>query len=417
MKHPLIPSDELQRLETLEHYRVLDTSPEPEFDALTELASSLFGAPIALVSLVDRDRQWFKSKYGIDVPETAREISFCGHAILETDVFIVEDARKDDRFCDNPLVKDDPSIRFYAGAPLRAENGQAIGTLCVIDREPRVCDASKIQALRTLARLVMTQLELRKKNHELETALQTIDHQREEIIHHSKMSALGEMAGGMAHEINNPLAIISGYSSRIAMLLENDETEERNARILTSLDGIGNGIDRITSIIRGLRLFSRDGANDPLESCDLRQVIRDSLGLCQEQFRTLAIQVRYVDPAGDVLVACRPTQISQILVNLLNNAKDSIRDMESPKWIEILLEKKGEGYRLSVSDSGPGVSPELQYRIFEPFFSTKAPGRGTGLGLSISRSLAISNRAELGLIREGSRSLFTLDFLEGTGTP
>ena len=153
----------------------------------------------------------------------------------------------------------------------------------------------------------------------------------------------------------------------------------------------------------------------PIPSRDVRILALRSL--VSSFSKSMAIQVRYTDPTEDVLVACRPTQISQILVNLLNNAKDSIRDMESPKWIEILLVKKGEGYRLSVSDSGPGVSPELQYRIFEPFFSTKAPGRGTGLGLSISRSLALSNRAELGLIREEGRSLFTLDFPEGTGTP
>lgn len=114
MIKPSIPESEADRIRTLEEYGILDTPPEPEFDALTELASSILGVPIALVSLVDRDRQWFKSKVGLPVSQTAREVSFCGHAILEDDVFVVEDAGADERFHDNPLVLSDPQIRFLS---------------------------------------------------------------------------------------------------------------------------------------------------------------------------------------------------------------------------------------------------------------------------------------------------------------
>lgn len=410
MIKPTLPESEGERIRALEEYKILDTPPEPEFDALTALASSILGVPIALVSLVDRDRQWFKSKIGIPVSETAREVSFCGHAILEQDVFVVEDAVEDVRFHDNPLVKGDPAIRFYAGAPLRAWNGQAIGTLCVIDRMPRKIDPEKMQALRTLADMVVTQLELKRKNRELSDALETIERQKMGLIHNSKMSALGEMAGGMAHEINNPLTIISGHASRIAMLLRGPDHPDRSLRLESAVTGIGKGVDRISTIIRGLQLFSRDGSGDPLELCDLRQVVRDSLGLCQEHFNHLAIKLRYVMPQEVMRVRCRPTQISQILVNLLNNAKDAIKHHESERWIEIDLFRKQREILLRVRDSGTGVPEELRYRIFEPFFSTKAPGSGTGLGLSVSRSLALANHAELDLCLEEGSSCFRIRF-------
>ncbi len=414
MIKPRIPESEADRIRTLEEYGILDTPPEPEFDALTELASSILGVPIAMVSLVDRDRQWFKSKVGLPVSQTAREVSFCGHAILEDDVFVVEDAGADERFHDNPLVLSDPQIRFYAGAPLRAWNGEAIGTLCVIDRKPQKIDEDKRRALRTLANMVVTQLELKRKNRELTVALETIEQQKSGLIHNSKMSALGEMAGGMAHEINNPLTIISGHASRIAMLLKTPENADRNGRLESAVAGIGKGVERISNIIRGLQLFSRDGAADPHENCDLRQVVRDSLGLCQENLYNLGIQLRYEMPEVPMMVRCRPTQISQILVNLLNNAKDAIKTQETERWIRIDLFMHGSDILLRVRDSGTGIPEELRYRIFEPFFSTKAPGSGTGLGLSVSRSLAIANQAELDLCYKTGPTCFQVRFIAGT---
>jgi len=222
------------------------------------------------------------------------------------------------------------------------------------------------------------------------------------------------MAGGMAHEINNPLTIISGHASRIAMLLKGPDTADRNSRLDSAVVGIGKGVERIATIIRGLQLFSRDGAADPLESCDLRQVVRDSLGLCQEHLYNLGIQLRYEVPEGPMVVRCRPTQVSQILVNLLNNAKDAIKTQESGRWIRIELLSNGSEIALRVSDSGAGIPEGLCYRIFEPFFSTKAPGSGTGLGLSVSRSLAIANQAELDLCPEAGPSCFQLRFIPGT---
>ncbi|MGK7891188.1 MAG: ATP-binding protein, partial [Leptolyngbyaceae cyanobacterium] len=162
MEKPLFPPDEEKRLAALQRYQVLDTLPEQELDDLTLLASHICGTPIALISLVDSDRQWFKARVGIDATETGRDISFCGHAIVDQKLLVVPDATQDQRFFDNPLVVQDPEIRFYAGAPLITPDHYALGTLCVIDRQPRQLTPQQVDMLTALSRQVVSQLELRR---------------------------------------------------------------------------------------------------------------------------------------------------------------------------------------------------------------------------------------------------------------
>jgi GAF domain-containing protein len=180
MKAPAT-KNEARRLKVLWQYDVLDTVPEEVFDDLTELAARICEAPIALISLVDEDRQWFKSKVGLTVNETSRDISFCAHAVKQQELFIIPDATKDLRFANNPLVTSDPKIRFYAGAPLITPDGYALGTLCVIDKVPRELRPEQQQALRVLARHVMTQLELRRHAKELTEAREARENTREEL--------------------------------------------------------------------------------------------------------------------------------------------------------------------------------------------------------------------------------------------
>ena len=170
-----VPKNEKQRLKVLWQYSVLDTMPEEIFDDLTELAARICEAPVAMITLVDEDRQWFKAKVGVSINETSRDISFCAHAITQPGLFIVPDATRDERFAKNPLVKSDPKVRFYAGAPLVSPDGYALGTLCVIDKVPRELRPEQKQALRILARHVVTQLELRRRSGELANARQERD--------------------------------------------------------------------------------------------------------------------------------------------------------------------------------------------------------------------------------------------------
>lgn len=171
------PSIEAARVAALNRYAILDSEPEESFDDLVILAAHICQTPMAMLSLVDDHRQWFKSKVGVQVRETPRDISICAHAIQQSELFIVTDTQEDPRFRENPLVVGEPHIRFYAGAPLVNEDGFALGTLCVVDREPRRLDEDQKEALRALSRLALRQMELRKNLQLLKEALSDRTHE------------------------------------------------------------------------------------------------------------------------------------------------------------------------------------------------------------------------------------------------
>lgn len=159
---PPVPQNELERLRALQLFRVLDSGSEAAFDNLARLASAICETPISMISLIDENRQWFKSRVGVSATQTAREVAFCAHAINQSEVFVVGDASTDSRFAANPLVTSDPSIRFYAGAPLVVGDGLVLGTLCVIDSRPRQLTPAQLDALQVLRDAVVSQLELRR---------------------------------------------------------------------------------------------------------------------------------------------------------------------------------------------------------------------------------------------------------------
>ena len=168
-------SDERARLEALRSYRILDTDPEQAFDDIVLLASQICGTPISLITLVDENRQWFKARVGVSLTETSRSVSFCAHAIQGKDIFVIPDALQDERFRENPLVLDDPHLRFYAGAPLVTRDGHALGTLCIVDRVPRTFTEEQAHALDALRRQAEAQLELRRNLADLNQALRERD--------------------------------------------------------------------------------------------------------------------------------------------------------------------------------------------------------------------------------------------------
>jgi GAF domain-containing protein len=176
-----VSKNERKRLEVLWQYEVLDTVPEQVFDDLAYLAASICGTPVALITLVDEKRQWFKSRIGVEISETPREISICSHAILQKNIFVVPDTTLDPRFAQNPLVTGDPKIRFYAGAPLITPGGHSLGTLCVVDMVPRSLRPDQRRALQILSRHVMAQLELRRRSLELARASQERERIRRDL--------------------------------------------------------------------------------------------------------------------------------------------------------------------------------------------------------------------------------------------
>ena len=210
MKPPLRPADEEHRLETLRRYDLLDTLPEPVLDDLTALAARICETPISLISVIDDRRQWFKSRVGLSPSELPRDVSFCGHTILQPDLFIVPDATQDERFADNPLVTGDLHIRFYAGAPLVTSGGHALGTICVMDREPRQLSPVQQEALRMLSRQVMAQLELRRQTRELAESEAKFS-----AAFHSSPVMLGlATVEGKLVEVNPAFCELTGYSRK-----------------------------------------------------------------------------------------------------------------------------------------------------------------------------------------------------------
>lgn len=247
-----------------------------------------------------------------------------------------------------------------------------------------------------------------RKNREMEDMSRKVLESQSNLVQSSKMAALGEMASGVAHEINNPLAIIRGTASLMRESLQNGAAPDVE-KLLKSISRIEDTAKRIAKIITGLRSFSRNSVQDPMEPVLITQILEDSFALCSEKFKTQSIDLRSkVSGFENCKVRCRASQLSQVLVNLLNNAHDAIASLPE-KWIEVSLSRKGHRLVLRVTDSGAGIPPEVLARLMQPFFTTKEVGRGTGLGLSISKGIVEDHQGTLTLDTSSPNTCFVID--------
>lgn len=222
----------------------------------------------------------------------------------------------------------------------------------------------------------------------------------------SKLSSLGEMAAGMAHEINNPLTVIHGSAALAQRELRAKKINRE--KIIKAVETITSTGNRISKIIEGLRLFARDGSGDPFERALVKTLLNDTISLCAELIKKKKIELRLPVIPQNLALDCRPVQVTQILLNLLNNACDAVSVVEDHKWISVDVVEHEQEIEFNVRDSGPGLPADLESRVFEPFFTTKAPGAGTGLGLSISKGIAESHSGTLSFIRDLEGSCFRL---------
>lgn len=643
-KASLHPNEE-QRINSLKQLDILDTAPEKEFDDLTFLASQIFQVPIALVSLIDSNRQWFKSNIGMNVIETERDIAFCAHAILQKKTLVIPNAAEDERYASNVMVTGESHIRFYAGTPILSPDGLPIGTICVLDTKPREFNETQAKCLEAIASqagaLLLLRMQIKKlkkahnnhlinkkalenisegfvlqdnqdkiiefnssackvlglsedqllgkssmdplwksikedgtaflpeehpsvvciktgepqknvtmgiqmgnespkwikinsnplylneknipshtvtvfaditketnfkkdlidKKNELRflidsiphmigyfdknllnissnfqfanhfnsntqnitkshlkdivgedffenykphiesvllgkstsfeseikikgqslksvyitfltniefnkvesfiliimdiTKIKTLENERRRLearlVESARLTTLGEIAGGLAHEINNPLTIIRGTASSAKRKVKTFQLDH-DEQILT-LEKIENTVDRIAKIIRGLKSYSRNAENDPMEKVSLQQTLNDTLEMCGEKLKIANIDLQ-IESDENIFVMGRAAQISQIFMNLISNSYDAIYSLPE-KWIKIEIKEQAGKAVVIISDSGSGITNEIAKKIMMPFFTTKEVGKGTGLGLSIAQGISQNHGGQL----------------------
>ncbi len=405
MKKAPIPTNDVERLEELYSYAILDSESEQGFDDLVQVAQLVSGMPTILVSLVDKDRQWFKAKIGIETQQLPRDSSFCGHAICQEEPLYVVNALEDDRFHDNPLVTSGPKIRFYAGFPLRSPRGFNLGTLCVIDHKPNQLTAAQQETLSALARQVVAQLEIRKKNKQLTALNRILADRQAEIIEAKKQTALAVMAGGLAHEINNPLAVVLSRLARLERKLDKN-FREAFEDVNEDLTSMAQASKRIHAIVKDMLDFDEAYRQELEQPMAVSELIRRVRNLIAARFAEYQITLQ-VSPFDDFVFLVKRNQIVQALFHLLCNAYDAVV-ASSEAWVKIDIRRLDEWVEIEVIDSGLGIDQALQERMMEPFFTTKEPGRGSGLGLAVARQYALAHGGSLVYKRQSKHTSFVL---------
>ena len=226
----------------------------------------------------------------------------------------------------------------------------------------------------------------------MEDLEETVKQRTAMLENSNRLAALGEMAAGISHEVNNPLTIINANCSILQTLLRTNKFDEE--RFNKSLRQIQDTVFRITKIIQGLRIFSRDGTNDSFENCEIEVILNDTFELCQKKLENSEITIYKHLPTTPLSIPVNRVQLSQVFLNLIINAKDAIENIPGDKWIKILVQENSKNVIISFIDSGLGISPEIQKKIMNPFFTTKPVGKGTGLGLSISHSIIAAHQGQ-----------------------
>jgi GAF domain-containing protein len=383
MKAPM-PGNETDRLAALYALDILDSPAEQDFDDIVKLASNVCGAPMSLVSLLDTDRQWFKARIGTDLTETDRDISFCAHAVLGRDLLVVPDATKDPRFADNPLVEQEGGIRFYAGAPLLTSDGYALGTLCVIDREPRRLDIEQLQALRALARQATSQMELRRHAIALASTtarLQELERRKDDLTH---------LLGG---DLRAPLRLMSDYLDR------HGDTGLHDAELA---DLVGRAV---SGHIRGFldlarHLTSMGDAGFGSESLHMRQIdLTRMTHRAVESVRPIAatkqIWILNQDTGPHLPIIADPVRLEQVLTHLLFAA---VKYTPQGGRVRVGTEiESGPTVRLDDMDLPDGLRPDLFPHLFYGAIANPTTVTGPDRGLAVAKKILDAHHATVAL--------------------
>lgn len=373
---PPPPANEAGRLAALDSYGIIDTAPEQAYEDFTQLAAHICGVPIALISLIDKDRQWFKSKLGLEPTETPREQAFCAHAIVDNQLLVVADATQDKRFEGNPLVTGAPNIRFYAGAPLVTGSGHGLGTLCVIDRIPRELTSEQLASLQALSRQLMAQLELRRALGLLTEA----ERAKKVFVAH------------VSHELRTPLTSIRGA---LALVRDSEPNLDDDSREL--LSAAHRSANRLLELVNDLLDLERVGSGERTihkRDCDLAAAIDRAAETVRPIAADAGVAIKLTP--GEVRLHADPERLTQVVVNLLANA---VRFSPRGGTVTVGVARAAGRVRVTIDDQGPGVPQAFREAIFQPFKQVEGSAAhkkgGTGLGLAISQAIVAEHGGAL----------------------
>ncbi|QEF99325.1 Phytochrome-like protein cph1 [Stieleria maiorica] len=404
-----LPENESVRIQTLVDYQILDTLPEQEYDDIVGIAARICKTPIALVSLIDENRQWFKARVGVDVSQTDRSAAFCAHAILnQQEVLSVRDATRDPRFLDNPLVTGAPHIRFYAGSPLVTPGGIALGTLCVIDSVPRELSDEQMTSLKALGRQTTSLIELRGRTNQLEKYRTELERSNE---------ALQEFAYAASHDLKQP---IRGIGSLTEFFVE-DYGDQLEDAAREKLELIRRLTDRAQTMIDQMLHYARVGCvNDRRESVDLNEIV----GHVKENlFTQIASGQVEINSMSLPPVSGEPVLFNELVQNLISNGiKYNDHDF---KRIDIgyVTKQLSQGddpvTAFFVADNGIGIPERMRsdvFTIFRRLHAADAYGGGSGAGLTIARKIVETHGGNIWIdpgYQGGTCFWFTLEPSEG----
>ncbi len=396
MNFPKFPDNEKERIAELKKYNLLDTLSENDFDSITALIAAICEVPISLITLLDSDRNFFKSHFGLDFNQSPRNISFCGHAILQDEeIFIVEDATKDVRFNDNPLVTEANAL-FYAGVPLVNSNGFKLGTLCVFDHKPRKLTEVQITSLKALGKQVVILFELRKKNKLLTEFQKELQQRNERLVNFAHL---------VSHDLKSPLANITS----LTRMLREENIQNLSEDSEMYLDYIEESSFSLKNYINGILKFYK--TDELLEAQKEDVPLKNLFDEINEILITEDIVFEF--PTEGVLLNVNKAALTQIFLNLIDNSLKY--NLNQQRLVLVTYTEESDYYKFSIKDNGMGIDLGVQEEIFNLFKTTGIKDRdgkeGTGIGLATVKSLVSKLGGTIFLESEpgkGSTFTFTL---------
>jgi signal transduction histidine kinase len=397
LKYPY-PTNELQRVQAVRSYEIFDTEEEKDYDALTSIASMICQIPVALITFIDDQRQWFKSHHGTDINENLREYSFCTHTIAsEEEIMVVSDASKDERFANNPMVTGPTKISFYAGVPLINSEGYALGTLCVLDQVPRELTLDQQTALKILAKQVIDKIELRRKIAQLAAVNKEL-----ELSEKRKSDFLSIVS----HELKTPITTLKANLQMLDRIKEKPDSP----LFPKLVDSCSKNVEKINLMVDDLLNMHRYSENQ-LELNKTHFSIYDLMSICCNHVRIDDRHELLVEGDQKILLYADEHRIEQVLVNFVNNA---VKYAPDSRQIDLTVSKVENNVKVSVKDYGPGIPEENIPHLFDRYWRASHSGKkytGLGLGLYICAEIIARHDGKIGVestIGQGSTFWFIL---------